>query len=357
MIAEALHVRRTRNLEGTREVAVQASALSRRQVRDDGFAHPIVKRLDQRLGARRMGSHEVGESQTRERALAVADLARAFERCEAALQARPERDADPVIEALGYVLWLAVLGDRGAYRKYVSPLLRLARRTELALSAAAMRHDLEPADEAELIAASLRGMVRAARAVLEGEDVRAAAASTSPIKLHPPAGVLVRLLDGHVDGLTAGRYALHAANCDRCRDELAVLGFATAESQAPAIWRAAATATARVRSPSEGTVVARKRRPAIEAVLFRDADASRLAIYAANPTPVRFVAEGATTEESLLGYWMCRIDDARDSLVGKLYVGDAITRFEVALRRRSKKSPVAQRSRARRTRKPKARKA
>ena len=103
----------------------------------------------------------------------------------------------------------------------------------------------------------------------------------------------------------------------------------------------AAADTAHVRAPSEGTLVASRKRPAIEAVLFEDPDARRLALYAHTPALVRLVAEGVTTEATLQGYWLGRVDSAATSLKAVLHLGKRRAPWALALqparRRRRKK--------------------
>jgi hypothetical protein len=83
-----------------------------------------------------------------------------------------------------------------------------------------------------------------------------------------------------------------------------------------------------MRAPGEGRPVGRLIQPDVEAVLFGD---GRLALYAASSEPLRFVAEGVTTEHMLSGYWLGRVGLDGQKLHGRLHVGEVTVDWEIDL--------------------------
>lgn len=265
-----------------------------------------------------------------------------------ALKVRPERDIEPALNALGTWLWIAAIGDEQRITPQVTKsLTALARRTQLAL-----RTQLTDADEdTARVTQGLLDIARAALQLLEGKDIGATKPPIASTKLHPATRTLAKMLEGTADGITSGRYALHVLRCARCQAELEVMppsknhaedddasvaGGSTMKlsmnlAEPSATYRLAAAEVTQVRAPGEGRVIAAKKKPALEAVLFNDTDARRLAIYSTDDAGVRVVAKGLTTEGTLAGYWIGRLDAGLTSIEAQVHVDDRTVKWKLAL--------------------------
>ena len=225
---------------------------------------------------------------------------------------QPGTDPEPVLSALGLVLVLDLGGDLEAIDARDRSLLR--ERGGRALLSAAGAGD----DEDDLVWAR-----EVARAGLDRLSGRPARPSGDP--LHPSAATLGAALVGEPDGLSAGSTAAHVERCDDCRGAIAVLRMATGDLPEVAVAAGAAEA---MRPPAEGRVVGRVASPEVEAVWFGD---GRLAIYASAAAPVRFVADGVTTEHMMTGYWLGRVGADTQKLSGRVHVGEGSANLEIDL--------------------------
>lgn len=234
-------------------------------------------------------------------------------------------DPTPVFHALGYALWVraadvSALLTRGEAAK----LARQGQRALLSFDA------LPAADREDQLIARQRvaDVARAAVASLSGKTRLQLGPADA---MHPPARTLWRLQRGEASGLTAGRYAAHVLECRSCKRELEVLRIAVDDGAAsrPPLIAVAAAAPASVRSPTEGRRVGVMKRPAMEAMLFDDEEPARLAIYADAMEPVRVVADGVTTEDSLDGYWIGRVEPGVTKVEARVHVGDETVRWEI----------------------------
>lgn len=262
-------------------------------------------------------------------------------RCAAALRSKPEESTDAVVQAFGCVIWAAALGEsRAVPRTTATKLSRLGKRAQLALGARGdagadatdSNFDLDSVRHA---ARQVIELLRVGIQILETGEI-ATAATISIRTLHPPAATLARMLEGTADGLTAGRYGLHVIECARCQQVLTALPQAAQPTVAGSVLRDAplkfaASPATRLRSPEGGVVVARRTKPAAEAVLFVDADANRLAVYAASDEALRLVAEGVTTEDARAGYWIGRLDTGLRELAATLHHAKSSVRWNVKL--------------------------
>jgi hypothetical protein len=289
--------------------------------------------------------------------------------CTRALRTDPEDDLDPAVEALGYALWLGAIGAKDQIpTKTSSALTLLGHRALDAIHTGPTDTDEDSAAVNATLAAIVHGALWHMRG--SGKTNVMAWQRLAP-RAHPSTATFARLLAGTADGLTAGRCGLHVATCDVCRRELNVLqASSTVQSrvaEAAGVYEAAeplrlaAAEVAHVRAPSEGVVVGRRDKPAIEAVLFNDTDARRLALYTERGDVLRVVADGATTEDVLPGYWLGKLDAKVKALETKVSVaGKTVTwtlpvatvsaqRTGAKRSARASKSPVAKRKPRRRT--------
>lgn len=277
--------------------------------------------------------------------------ARLLHLCDLAKTTPPEHDVGPALDALGVLLWSAATGERDTIDATLSKRLKqLAGRAQLALRASTARATDENDEDAAITNATLIDIVRAASLVLDRKPVADATPALRISKLHPPSRTFARMLEGNADGLTTARYALHILDCTHCQHTLASLparDHDTARRSASSTpsrlevreptMRLAAADTTSVRAPSEGRVVGRKAKPPLEAVLFNDPDARRLAIYSTDDINIRVVAQGLTTEATLTGYCLTRLDDssdghdARNTLNATLHLNDKPLTWKLAL--------------------------
>ena len=79
--------------------------------------------------------------------------------------------------------------------------------------------------------------------------------------------------------------------------------------------------------PAEGHPIGALDAVGAEAILFEGpvdpAHERRIAVYAEDPSPLRLVAEGLTTEDVREGYWIGRVADGLERLEAVLHVGVA----------------------------------
>jgi len=274
--------------------------------------------------------------------------ARLLHLCDLAKATPPEHDVGPALNALGFLLWSAATGDRDTVDAALSKRLKqLAGRAQLALRGSIVRAANANDEDAAITNATLIDIVRAASLVLDRKSVADATPALRISKLHPPSRTFARMLEGNADGLTTGRYALHILDCTRCQHTLASLpardhdAASASTSRAHALlevrepmMRFAAADTTSVRAPNEGRVVGRKAKPPLEAVLFNDPDARRLAIYSTDDINIRILADGLTTEATLTGYCLTRLDNTaitRATLDATLHLNDKPLTWKLAL--------------------------
>ena len=278
----------------------------------------------------------------------------------AAIESKPAQDPTPVVDALGYAVWLVALGERQEIAAQLTSLQRLVPRAERSVADAVAAAKLDDSDDEALMMKWLHATMSAWSDALGGsspvrqrsffdEDLRAetpivarlrsvaepAAAyvgnGTLALGEHPPTATLVQLLSGRGDGLSAGRYGLHVLACDTCRREISLVRKVSEHSASGGQLQLAAAPAARVRAPSEGVVLAHKKKPDLEAVLFHDADIRRLAIYADVEESLRLVADGATTQDAMLGYWIGTLDPKATELDATLHLGDKTLVWRIKL--------------------------
>lgn len=285
--------------------------------------------------------------------------------CAQALRAKPEQDPDPVVHALGYVVWLSALGETELVpRSSLAPLVKMGKRALLvlgssALKSAADRDDSDAASDRHALH-QVTDLVRAGVAILEARTSAALEQSVVATTLHPASATLARMLEGNADGLTAGRNGLHVMHCERCQKLLRALPAASASlslsphvvADAPMVL--AASPIAQVRSPAGGIRVAHRTTPEVEAVLFQDIDVRRLAIYSSDDTPLRMVAPGLTTEDARAGYWIGRLDHDVHEIAATLHYAKKSVKWNVKLARNTNETKPKKKT-APSARKPKAR--
>lgn len=246
----------------------------------------------------------------------------------------PGQDPAPVFEALGYASLVDAIGARDLLGRDEAKSLRGAgRKALLAFGPDATSRGEDEDEDAEDLAIARRKIAEIARAglgSLERASAQPDAAGTST-SLHPPSRTLVRMLKGDVDGLTAGHWAMHIRECAACQNEIAVVRMTAGETGDIGALAIAAARPASVRAPAGGRVVGEKKRPALEAVLFEDDTGRRLAVYAQASDPVRLVAEGVTTEDTLEGYWIGRVEEGVAELRAQAFVGDEVVEWVIQL--------------------------
>jgi len=248
-------------------------------------------------------------------------------------------DPTPVLEALGLALVLEVTGELNLCSgEELDVLRRTGRRAVAAAEKWSRDH---PAAEEDLLWAV--GIARAALDALTAE--RAAMPDAAAADLVPPSPRRVlRMLEGQLDGLSAGSCAAHLLRDPTGRARLQLLGDLEAQGSRGSSTgaeagleplRAAAAAAEDMWAPGEGESVASRDAPRVEAVLFRSADPPRLAVYAFEAVPLRLVSEAVETEAMLPGYWRGRIISPRARVLRcELHVEDRVLSWKIDLRPR-----------------------
>lgn len=255
-------------------------------------------------------------------------LQRFHEQATQALSWKHGRDVTPVLDALGSTLFLHVAGElhrtdsvtRRRLAAIGSEVLILHMRVSEARSEA-----YDAAEDLEVAQAAVRRIASAGLAALLGKRVEV----EQPTRIHPPTLTLTRMFHGEADGFTSGRYAAHIADCEACQGRLDALRFVESTQRSSEDWSVAAAAPAQVRDPSTGTRVGTLQAPPLEAVLFPD---GRLAVYADSNDPLRVVAEGVTTEQTLGGYWLGRVTEGVTMIEAVVHFGGAEHRWRITLR-------------------------
>lgn len=235
-------------------------------------------------------------------------------------------DPTPVLEALGYALTLDALQLRDLMSAPAAKRLRSIGRRALLAWAPTSGED----DDAGGMQAASQQIQQIAQAGIDSLG-RGGAPRKQLHGLHPPSRTLARMLNGDLDGLTAGRYAAHMVGCKSCQRDIEVLRNVSVVSPDVSRFAIAAAKPPAVRPPAGGRVIADRKRPAVEAILFDDEDGRRLAVYAQANEPVRLVADGVTTEETLSGYWIGRLEGDAQQLAATLYVGDQTFEWKLSL--------------------------
>ena len=236
---------------------------------------------------------------------------------ERALSWKEGQDPTPVLEALGYALTLEALDLRQLLS--TAEARRLRRVGVKALAG----HSPPPADGEDVEVAELAHRQIAAVAAAGLASVQGSGERMAPLHgMHPPSRTLVQMLHGEIDGLSAGRFAAHMVGCPSCQHEVGVLHDVSVDQADAGRLAIAAARPASVRQPAGGRVIAERKRPPVEAVLFEDEDCRRLAVYAQVSVPVGLVAEGVTTEESMAGYWQGRLDADAEHIEATVHLGD-----------------------------------
>jgi hypothetical protein len=272
-----------------------------------------------------VGVEPGGRSQVSERL-----LQRFHEQATQALSWKQGRDATAVLEALGSALFLHVAGE--LHRTDSVTRKRLASIASQVLLAkahvASSRSDGEEGDQDEddlaAAQAAVTRMSRAGLAALSGKALELEGGT----RIHPATLTFARMFHGEADGLTSGRYAMHIARCEECQARLDALRFVESTERSSEEWSVAAAASAQVRDPSTGSKVGTLATPSLEAVLFPD---RRLAVYADSNDPLRVVAEGVTTEQTLGGYWLGRIPEGMTAIEATVHFAGVEHRWRIAL--------------------------
>jgi hypothetical protein len=235
---------------------------------------------------------------------------------------RPGQDPEPLLEALGLCLVLAITGRIDALPP--SDRSRLRQQGRKALLAT-------PVDDEDLRWAV--AIAREGLRALEGETVFDRSAG-DPIR--PPPARLLAMLRGEPDGISAGACALHVSGCEASREALRTLDLARARP--PDVRIAAAAAPEEpMRDPATGRQIASLAAPAVEAVLFepallesgREGGVRALAVYAATDVPVRLAGDGLTTRHMLPGYWLGDVLAGIHALDAHLEHGDETRRWQL----------------------------
>lgn len=243
------------------------------------------------------------------------------------------QDPAPVLEALGYASFIEAIGARDLLGRDEAKTLRRAGREALLAFGPAETLGRDDRDDAEDQAIVRRRMAAVAREGLAALERRGPAPRAAGMHLHPPSATLVRMLGGDVDGLTAGRWAMHLRTCASCKQEIAIARSAAGELDDVRALAVAAARPATVQAPAKGRVVAEKKHPALEAVLFEDETGRRLAVYAQRSAPLRLVADGVTTEDTLEGYWIGRVEPGVTKVRAQIFVGEEVAAWEIDLGR------------------------
>jgi len=213
-------------------------------------------------------------------------------------------------------------------------LARLTPARRAALRALAPRILALPrGDEDHAIVLAL---ARAALAALGG---RRSSPPRSP--LHVTDRALVAMRDGKPDPLAAGLAAAHVLGCASCRARLGVLRTVDVEP-APRSARpllAAADSAPPMRRPASGRRLGAIAAHGVEAVLFEDGGARRVAVYASEPVAVRLVADGLTSEHASPGYWIGKLAARVRRIDAVLHVGRTRARWRLDLAPPSRSRP------------------
>jgi hypothetical protein len=117
--------------------------------------------------------------------------------------------------------------------------------------------------------------------------------------------------------------------CASCRDALAVATAPAEERAAPL--RIAAEALP-LRAPGKGKSLGKLAKLGVEAVLFTDADARRIAVYGGPRATLRLVADALKTEDLRPGYWLGRVAPRVTKIDAILHVDDARVPWKLVLR-------------------------
>lgn len=254
-------------------------------------------------------------------------LQRFHEQATHALRWTQGRDPTPVLDALGSALFLHVAGELqltdSATRRRLAAIGSQVLLVKVQVADARREGD----DDSDDLAAAGETVTRIARAGLAALSGRKVEMERST-RIHPPTLTLTRMFHGDADGFTAGRYAAHIVGCEACQGRLDALRFVQSTERSSEDWSVAAAASAQVRDPGGGRKVGALKQPPLEAVLFAD---GRLAVYADSNDPLRVVAEGVTTEQTLGGYWLGRIPEASKSIDAVVHFGGAEHRWRITL--------------------------
>lgn len=234
---------------------------------------------------------------------------------------------EPVLEAaaLGVVLELTGALSRIPERERHT-VRDAARRALLRAPTGAQEDDDEErgddADALRLAVALAREGVRA----LAGKPSAASERPQEPSAWHPPAGALLAMSRGAPDALAAASVALHVRRCAACATALQV---SSGRAESAGRLRAAAASAGPMLAPHGGRAVATRSAPDAEAVAFDDARGVLLAIYTSEPLPVRYVADGLTTQDMRPGYWSGRCAPGVTRLDGTLHVGETAAAWAI----------------------------
>lgn len=257
--------------------------------------------------------------------------------------------ADAALDAFGYLIWLSALGETSPVpRASVMAMRRVGQQALATLEGTgsdSSAKDGNKDDDAESLTHASRALAELLRVGLQLLDRQPITHTTPANALHPPSATLARMLEAKADGLTAGRYGLHVLGCGRCQALLSALPQTSEQAsrvQAQpmvkhALMDLAASPRARIRTPDEGVVVARRKSPEAEAVLFQDADTRRLAVYTTADVPLRIVAEGITTEAARGGYWIGRLDKDLRNVDATLHYAKSSVAWKLKLENKAKR--------------------
>lgn len=246
-----------------------------------------------------------------------------------ALQWQPGDNPSPVLAALGYALWARVLNELDHIPPdRIRALSTTARRALLTLGTLRDEGEDTTADDTDAQAAdqAINQLQALAHAGLQ-------ALTTTPkppkhqTKLHPPDQTLIRMFHGKAAPLTTARYAAHALSCKPCQQKVDALRIAAQQAVEEPL-AVAAAAPAGLRDPRDGRVVAVHEEWGLEAVLFDD---GHLAVYAEGNEPLRLVADGVVTEETLGGYWLGRVEPGVVRLEAAVHLGGTQLQWSFAL--------------------------
>ncbi|MGF1468269.1 MAG: hypothetical protein ACFCGT_19275 [Sandaracinaceae bacterium] len=286
----------------------------------------------------------------------------------------PGEDPEPVLAALAMSLALELTGDLAALGPEERRRLASAGRRALLASGGPPPRaeapdggavapdseerapDGEEAREARRLAAALaRGGLR----VLGGEPPPAEPTTDLDARLTVAPRDLVRLRAGELDGVQAGLLAHRIRRSPGARRELAWIaavgerperrgeeaaGASSAERASPEAGDRlllAATDTLAdpaidpwqepARDPRGGASLGVHPEVPVEAVLFRDGDARRLAVYAAAPVTLSLRAAALTPRVERTGYWEGVVEGDVDEVDAELTVAGTPHRWRVVL--------------------------
>lgn len=263
------------------------------------------------------------------------------ERAERAAGWSSGADPEPVLEALAMTVALELTGALTAVPSAERDALRKLGQRAL-LNVGGRDLDEDELEALRLAASIARDGLRA----LSGRPLPDERELGGEVRAALPVGDLRRLLDGALDGFAAGALAMRARRSPAAVRELrAMLGLhapSYAETGARTLSLAAAEA-ARVLDPAEGHPIGALDAVGAEAILFEGpvdpAHERRIAVYAEDPSPLRLVAEGLTTEDVREGYWIGRVADGLERLEAVLHVGEATHAWPLDLSLASPRAP------------------